>query len=167
MNTRRLLLALSLLACLLLSPGLQTQSAVAQVEDGTYAYSFFSVETPAIRGKAQWPTPDLSCAGGVNIPGGGLITVVGASSDRFSIWLHPPGTDSVITSMIANARMDNAPPEGWGQTGRPRPVEACALYHKNDNGTFRLKVMFTSLHSPGQYDLALLDTGIELRISEQ
>lgn len=154
-------------------PSAALASGSFYADDGTlYDYGFYGVDGAAIRGKAAYGfAADVSCAGGVNIPGGGLIVATGADRElrAFRYWLYPPGTDSVIIAMVANARIENAPPDGWGDGG-VRPVEACSLFHRNNDGTYRLKTMFTSLHGrDGQgrnlYDLALLDTGIELRLS--
>lgn len=167
------LLALVLLAAVILAvftqvalpAGAETNTENA-VEVGqqfaAVGYTFTSVEQARVRYKSQWGrSPEVSCTGGVQLPSGQVIVTAGVDipGNRFVMWLYP--SETLIAFPYPNIINETPPPGGWNSDkDRFDPTKACALIHQQNDGSYRIKLMFTSYTRNNDWLLALMDTGI-------
>lgn len=137
------------------------QSAAAAV-----SYSFTSVEQARVRYKSRWGrSPEVSCTGGVQLPDGQVIITVGVDipGSRFVMWSYPG--DTLMYFAYGNIIDETPPPGGWNSDkNRFDPTKACVLIHQQNDGSYRIKVMFSSYTRDNDWLLALMDTGIQINV---
>lgn len=146
------------------APQWEPGELLATLDYAGVQYSFISEQQSTVRYKDYWgKSPEISCSGGVQLANGQVIVAGTADirNNRFVMWLYP--TDTRLYMTYPNILTGSSPPGGWNSDkGRWDPTKMCVLIHEQNNGSWRVKYMFTSYTRDDDWLLALLDTGITI-----